>query len=230
MRCLMAITLAAVAFLIPSCTETGTESDDLIVTTNATALLGLSEDSECEYVQYDSLITYPPLRIYVDTARFSMTVVASDSARELFDLSFDSIKTAALRITSNSIVNLGYFEPAKGQGSLIPFAEPPELFPRLITSEDTWSYYAPPVFGVTDKLFLSWGFEVTRTFDRREYLLLPLGGFNCYVFLCEYSLPGDEESFKTTYEYYAEGYGLVKLYSAGPSGSSRAFMISREGF
>ncbi len=228
MRHLPLFLLAVLMPVVLSCDDSGTGADGSFVTSDATALLGLKQDFHCRYVEYDSLITYPPFRISVDTTFFSFSGIATDASRSQFDLSFDSTKTAALRITTNSVVNLGYYQWIDGRDSFLVFSEPPELFPVVIMEGRSWDSYTPPVFGIVNRLFLSWGFEAARRFERRESILLPLGAFSCYVFSCEYRLPGDEEPFVRASEYYADGYGLVKLHVSGSSGSSQVFMISRD--
>jgi hypothetical protein len=227
-RSSLLIPLAALVLLTAGCEESGTEGDNSYVTSDATKLLGLHDDFVCRYVQYDSVITYPPFEISVDTVSFSFKGIAKDSLQTEFDLWFDSARTAVVKITSDVVVNLGYYQAVGDLDSLVCFSEPAELFPIVVESEQSWESYAPPVFGTTTRLFLSWGFVASRRFERREPVLLPLGTFNCYVFLCEYRLPGDAEPFQTAREYYAEGHGLVKLHTAGAFGSSQVFMIDRD--
>jgi hypothetical protein len=219
--------LVVLAFLV-SCGETGTDSDDSFITSDATVLLGLMDDFECRYVRYDSTVTYPPYKVTVDTTFFTFASIATDSTRQRFELWFDTVKTAALKIQSGSILHLGYipWSPDEPE-SLVSFAEPPMIFPLRINSYDTWDYYTPSTPDIIARLYLSWGFDVTRTFDRRESLVLPIGTFNCYVFVTEYSLPGTDTLFQTCEEYYASDWGLVKLYSTG-LGTSRVFMVSRD--
>jgi hypothetical protein len=227
-KCLLWTVLVVLAFLVVGCSETGTDSGDSFITSDATVLLGLQDDFECRYVRYDSTVTYPPYEITVDTTFFTFAAIATDSARQRFELWFDSLRTAALKIQSGSILHLGYipWSPDEPE-SLVSFAEPPMIFPLRITAEETWSFYTPSTPDIFARLYLSWGFEVTRTFDRRETLILPIGTFNCYVFVTEYRLPGTDTLFQTCEEYYASDWGLVKLYSTGP-GTSRVFMVSRE--
>ena len=219
--------LVGLAFLVVSCGDTGTDSDNSFITSDATVLLGLQHDFECRYVRYDSTVTYPPYEITVDTTFFTFTSIAADSTRQQFDLWFGMVKTAALKIQSGSILHLGYipWSPDEPE-SLVCFAEPPMIFPLKITADETWSFYTPATPDITARLYLSWGFDVTRTFDRRESLTLPIGTFNCYVFVTEYRIPGSDTLFQTSEEYYASDWGLVKLYSTG-HGTSRVFMVSR---
>jgi hypothetical protein len=215
------------AFLV-SCGETGTDSDDSFITSDATVLLGLMDDFECRYVRYDSTVTYPPYKVTVDTTFFTFASIATDSTRQRFELWFDSLRTAALKIQSGSILHLGYipWSPDEPE-SLVSFAEPPMIFPLRITADETWSFYTPSTPDIFAKLYLSWGFDATRTFDRRETLILPIGTFNCYVFVTEYRIPDADTLFRTCEEYYASDWGLVKLYSTG-HGTSRVFMVSRD--
>ncbi len=227
MKFLLMTVLVVLASLVVSCSETGTDSGDSFITSDATVLLGLRNDFECRYVQYDSTVTYPPYEITVDTTFFTFAAIAFDSTRQQFDLWFDTVKTAALKIQSGSIVHLGYmpWSPDEPE-SLVYFAEPPAIFPVRINS-DAWTYYTPAVPDITTRLFLSWGFDATRSFDRRESLLLPIGTFNCYVFVTEYRFPSTGMLFQTSEEYYASDWGLVKLYSTGHR-ASEVFMVSRD--
>lgn len=226
---IMLITIAAVV----GCSDKSTDNDENLITGNAVRLLGLHEDIECEYIKYDTVISYyPSYMVTIDTSIVEFAAQASDSTRSQINLWFDSDKTSALKITSNSVVNLGYFRMIGDTDSLFRFSEPPQVFPLVVSATDVWDTYSPPISPdgypfIGSKLFLSFGLENRRSFERTESILLPLGNFFCHVFKNEYRLPGTTEPFRTSYEYYSLDSGLVKMYSTGTFGSSHVFMISR---
>jgi hypothetical protein len=221
---------ALLAIVAGACDDSGTDEEGFI-SDNTVRLLGLQEDFDIEYISYDSVITYPPLRIEIDTTVYMFSGRANSGSPDRIDLFVDSVPIAALRITDNSIVNLGYYVRTDGGDSLLQFSELPLLFPIAFVEENRWESYTPPMFVdgqavIESMLFLSWGFETTRKFVRRENILVPAGRFNSFVIKCDRILPGDDEAFSTSYEYYADGVGLVRLYSAGSFGSTHLFMRS----
>ena len=234
MKRLSSLILLVLLMVVLSCTESGTDSDNGIISPDAVKLLGLQDDFECRYIRYDSIFTYyPSFKVTVDTTELTCRWEATDSTRTRIDLWFDSTRSTALKITSNSIVNLGYFQAVDDHDSLFYFAEPPEIFPIAMRNDEPWESFTPAYYidgeqQITSKLFLSWGLMAKREFEQRETLLLKLGSFNCAVFRCEYTLPGEEDIFKTNYEYYADDYGLVKLYSTGLFGRSHIYLIERD--
>lgn len=218
--------------LIIGCTDNGTGEDENLITNNSVQLLGLQEDIDIGYVRYDTIISYyPTYTITIDTTTMSFSAVATDSTREQIDLSFDSEKFSALKITASSVVNLGYYRTIDDVDSLFRFAEPSQLFPLRVEATDIWSSYTPSISPhgyewIGAKLYFSYGFENTRSFDRIETVLVFPGSFTCYVFKNEYRLRGSTEPFRTSYEYFSPGVGLVKMYSTGTFGSSHLYLIS----
>ncbi|MFH1893893.1 MAG: hypothetical protein ABIK83_14570 [Candidatus Zixiibacteriota bacterium] len=227
------ITLLVVV-AISGCSDKSTNDDENLITNNAVRLLGLQEDVECEYIKYDTIISYyPSYFVTIDTSLVEFAAQASDSTRSQINLWFDSKKTSALKITSNSVVNLGYFRTINDADSLFKFSEPPQIFPLTVQTTDIWDSYSPPISPdgypwIGSKLYFSYGMENRRSFERSESLLLPLDNFICFVFKNEYRMPGTVTPFRTSYEYYSLDFGLVKMYSTGTFGSSHVFMISRE--
>jgi hypothetical protein len=221
--------------LILGCGDSATNPDETPGALNAVKTLGMQEDFECLYLQYDSIFTYPPFRVVVDTTTLVFSAAAIDENRDRIDLWFDSVRTAAIRITSNSVVNLGYYRRIADRDSIQYFSEPAVIFPNNVQTGTIWEEYAPPISEpgqmiITSQLFISWGFDVTRTYLRREDVLTPMGLFNCHVVQSDYRLHDQEDIFKTEFEYYADSYGLVKLYSSGRFGSSLVVMVSRGDF
>ena len=228
---LLALSLVLLVTLL-SCSDSGTENEEL-ATGNARSMMGLQEDLECRYVRYDTMMTYPPLRLKIDTTLFTYSTVTSSFDDNTIDVLFDSVKTASLRITSNCVVNLGYYRSIADVDSLFQFAEPPVIFPIVCEENATWESHCPPSYAsgeetVEAQLYLTWGLIAKRKFERRETLLLPVGTLACTVFKCELTLPGEEDPILTQYEYYADGVGLVKLYSTGRISTSHIFMLSYE--
>jgi len=234
MKRLATIIMLLVAVGISGCADKSTNDDENFITSNAVRLLGLQEDVECEYIKYDTIISYyPSYMVTIDTSLVEFAAQESDSTRSQINLWFDSDKTSALKITSNSVVNLGYFRTIDDIDSLFQFSEPPQIFPLTVQATDIWDSYCPPISPdgypfIGSMLFLAFGLENRRSFERSESILLPLGDFVCYVFKNEYRLPGTVTPFRTSHEFYSLDFGLVKMYSTGTFGSSHVFMISRE--
>lgn len=233
MRCFSILLLfAAGIFLSIGCESNSTDSDSNTVVSDAQKLLGLHANSHSTYVRYDSIYQYfPDFDIQVDTTEFNFEVIGLDSTFERVDIYFDSIKSHSVKITATHVVNLGYYRTVNDRDTLAFFAQPPEIFPLVVGKDAEWESFTPPMTTdsrpvVTSRLFLSWGFEIERSYLRTESLLLPIGQVNCIVIKNEFRLPGESEIFKTEYEYYAPEYGLVKLYSIGLFGRSHTFMIS----
>ncbi len=161
MRRLLLFTILLV-LTIAACDKPGTTGEDFI-TDNTVSLLGLQQDFDIEYISCDSVMTYPPLRIEIDTTIFTFSGrLYSDSSGRI-DLFVDSIPFAALRVTDNAIINLGYYNKIDGVDSLMEFPELPMLFPIAFLKDDRWVSYTPPRFMdgqavIESMLFLSWGF------------------------------------------------------------------------
>jgi len=223
-----------VALLTAGCDSSGTDSNDNVVVTNTSALLALNANSHSTYVQYDSIYRYfPDFGIEVDTTEFTFELVGLDTTFERVDIHFDSTRSHSLKITSTHIVNLGYYRQENDTDTLAFFAQPPEVFPLTISKDSKLESYTPAMLVdsksvTTSQLYLSWGFEIERSFVRTESLLLPVGQFNCVVIKNEFHLPDSDSIYKTEYEYYAQDYGLVKLYSTGLFGQSHTFMLSHD--
>jgi len=227
--CIVLFTFA----LIIGCSDKSTNDDDNLITSNAVGLLGLQQDVELDYVSYDTIVTYyPNYAVYIDTTYTSFSAIATDPSRDQIDLSFDSEKFTAVKITANSVVNLGYFRRINDTDSLFAFSEPSQLFPLKVEKTATWTSFTPSISPYGDvwigsKLYFSYGFENTRSFERMETVLMFPGSFDCYVFKNEYRVRGTTEPFRTSYEYFSPGFGLVKMYTTGTFGSSHLYMNSR---
>ncbi len=227
-RLLLLVT--SLVFIVGACDDSGTDEENFI-SDNTARLLGLQEDFDIEYISYDLVKTFPPYDSTIDTTVYIFSGRVNSESPGRIDLFVDSAPIAALKINDNSIVNLGYYVRTDGGDSLMEFPELPLLFPIAFIEEDCWESYTPPMFVdgnavIESMLFLSWGFETTREFVRRENILVPAGRFNSFVIKCDRTLPGNDEAFSTSYEYYADGVGLVRLYSAGSFGSTHLFMRS----
>jgi len=233
MKVLVVICLALAAILLLTCEPSNTSPDADVLVSDSTKLLGLQTDHTSWYVRYDSIAVYfPDYRVRIDTTTFDLTAAAIDSAREQFDLFRDGTRSYSLQRADVELVNLGYYRSIGESDSLFYFPEPSTIFPAEVTSIQVWEAFTPTIAGedaqlTTSFLFLNWGFDIERKFDRTETILLPIGTFSCLVFKTEFRLPGNDDIFKAEYEYYAWEVGLVKLHSIGLFGSSQTFMVSR---
>ena len=197
-------------------------------------LLGLDANHANLYQQFDSIYTYTPdLRIDVDTSLVTLITEDISGDRSAFDIGFPSGKLARLIITTNSVAITGFYQKIDGRDSLFYFVDIPEIFPDQLRTEDSWSFYVPPLFRdnqavITFYLNYGFGYEVTRTYVGTERIVVPAGAYTAHVIQSEYRLQGISEVIKTDTEYLVAGIGLVRMQSEGKFGKSHIHLIESQ--
>ncbi len=218
LRFFIAIIAVSTGFLFFGCGE-----DDVMESQpeplDGASLLGLVNNRTLTYLQTDTVVSIDPA--YSVTVTTSSQVVKISGGGNDWIVKDGDKPFINLKLTSESIIQNGYWHTAGGHDSLFYFAEPPILMTRSLSFSPSWDGYTPRFDTGASHLSLLFyysyfGFYFEKQLTRTVRLIVPAGSFETYCFdVSLFANPSDTVPVVRASEYYAPTIGLVKLRLKG---------------
>ncbi len=218
-----ATSIAIVAVLLAGTILPGCGEDDSIVSSrdqlDGVTLLGLVNNRTLTYLQTDTVVTIDST--YSISVTTSSEVIRLSAAGGNWTIKDGDVPLLSLKVTSESVIQNGYWRKVNGHDSLIYFPAPPVVMTRSPSRHPAWQGFVP--FFDTDAgsearfFFYSYfGFYFSKEYRGTADLIVPAGAFTTHRFDVDLfvsqsdTLPAVQIS-----EYYAPSVGLVQLQLRG---------------
>ena len=179
------------------------------------SLLGLTETHTVHYQIIDSIVTYDPYLVIMDTTNLYLAVAPGVNQQVV--LRIDGNLHDLLTIDSDGILHTAQFVPdGTPPDTIIYFFPTPIIIPASTTANQTWTVNTPLLTEDSQEqrrsvLFMHYGFSVSRTFRGQQTIVVPASSYNTYYFESDlYLNESDTIPTLTAEEFFAEGVGLVQ--------------------
>ncbi len=182
-------------------------------------LLGLANNRTLTYLRIDTVVTIGSS--YEVTVTTSSDVIRIVSGGGTWTVKDGEAALVSLRVTSDAVIQIGYWRKIGGKDSLMYFAVPPVVMHRNLKAQRVWEGFTPRYDTDTSTLsrlfyFSYFGFHFRKEYRGTVDLVVPAGSFTAHRFDVElFAQPSDTVAALRVSEFYVPLVGLVQLQLQG---------------